>query len=377
METIETLKNNFCEIYNQFPEVTASTSGRVEFLGNHIDYNGGIVLGVAIDKHIAVALSKRSDMQMCFTHPNTKEKVYVDLDNIFKLNPKYNWVNYCIGVVKFIQKAGYKIPCGFDYLDISDLPTGAGLSSSAAIELSMCKALKELFNLDMDTLKMVKISKQAENEFMGMPCGILDQGVCGFGENNDVVTIDCLKESFSSKTLPSGWKLWVFNTCVKHSLVAGDYARLRDNSMNASKILSGSGEVKLLRHFSLDDLNQSKELLSQGEYDCAKHSIDELQRVIKAKNCIEEENAVELGKLLSQSHASSRDLLRNSCIELDYFVEKLTALENVYGARLSGGGFGGSVLAMTNANFTEKDALHLAQEYEIQFGIKPQVFRVN
>lgn len=367
----EILAKKFFDFYGYKPQVVSKASGRIEFIGNHVDYNGGVVLGAAISRHICVALAKRSDSTMRFGNSKSRDSVCVSLDTCQKQPPRQNWANYCIGVVKYAKEHGCKIDCGFDFLDMSDLPSGAGLSSSAAIELAMARALNELYGLNLSTLEMVKISKKCENEFMGMPCGILDQGVSGFGSDNNLVFIDCLKDEFKSILLPKEWKLWIFNTATKHSLVDGAYAKLRESCMQAAKILSSPGEFKLLRAFTIQDLENAKPKMDAVVYNRAKHIIDEIGRVFAACKCIDEKDPIALGKLLTASHWSSSRLFGNSCRELDWFVERLTENKNVYGARLSGGGFGGCVMAMTTPEFGEQDADKICAEYEKTFSITP------
>jgi len=342
----ETLIEKFKNVFGKNPEALQSACGRVEFIGNHVDYNGGVVLGLAINKQISVALSKRSDSILRFASLHNSKIIEIDLNKIEKQDHKLNWINYPLGIVKMLKEAGHSIDNGFDYLDISDLPAGVGLSSSAAVELAMVKSLCELYCIELSTLEQVKLAKKCENEFVGMPCGILDQGVCGFGKESSMVFIDCLVEKFSLIDFPKDWSLWVVSSGVKHALTDGLYSQRRQDCMDVAKILSGNGEFKLLRSFSIQDLESKKDLMSERIYKRAKHVIEEISRVYTCIESIKNNDIVSTGKLLTESHNSSRDLFENSCPELDLIVANAITQKGVYGARLSGGGFGGSAIIL-------------------------------
>ncbi len=370
----ESLISSFEKIFGKKPEVISQAPGRIEFIGNHTDYNGGVVMGVALDKVVMVAIAKRNDRNLVFASAKSGEKVSVSLDDIKKQAREYNWVNYPLGVFKYLIEAGLKADCGFEMLDCSNLPSGAGLSSSAAIELASAFAMSKLFNFEADLKTLVRIGRQCENHFVGMPCGILDQGVSGFGKKNGIVFIDCLTENFSIYPLPSNCKFWLFNSTKKHALVDGLYAARHDECMNAAKILSGSGEQKPLRAFTVADLEAAKDKMEDVVYRRAKHVIEENDRVMAAKEMLQNGDINGVGKLLNASHESSRKLFENSCEELDFLVDTITPIKGVFGARLSGGGFGGAVMALTDESFSQADADKVSEIYEKKFGKKPTVF---
>ena len=369
------ISEKFAKLYGRAPEVVSRAPGRIEFIGNHTDYNGGYVMGAAIDKFVYCALAKRQDRKLCFANARSGEKVCVDMDNISPLPRELNWVNYPLGVFKFLVDAGMKADCGFDMTDMSTLPSGAGLSSSAAIELSSAFAMKALYGFDLGLKDTVRIGRKCENEFVGMPCGILDQGVSGFGKEDALVFIDCLTEEFSTCELPHNTAFWIFNSTKKHALVDGLYAERHKECMNAAKVLSGGVQnFKLLRHFTLDDLESVKSRISNEEYKRAKHVISENARVLKVKDALKAGDIKLVGKLMVASHESSRDLFENSCEELDFLVKAATATDGVYGARLMGGGFGGATIALTDASFDELKAQSIADKYAEAYGKRPTVF---
>ncbi len=370
----DSLIASFEKIFDKKPEVISQAPGRIEFIGNHTDYNGGVVMGVALDKVVMVALAKRDDRNLVFASAKSGEKVMVSLDSLEKQAREYNWVNYPLGVFKYLIEAGLKADCGFNMLDCSNLPAGAGLSSSAAIELGSAFGMSKLYGFESDLKTLVRIGRKCENQFVGMPCGILDQGVSGFGKKDGIVFIDCLDEEFSSYPLPQGCKFWLFNSTKKHALVDGLYAARHDECMQAAKILSAGGEEKPLRAFTVADLEAIKDKMSDVVYRRAKHVIEENDRVMTAKEMLLKGDINGVGKLLNASHESSRKLFENSCEELDFLVDTVTPMSGVYGARLSGGGFGGAVMALTDESFSQADANKVSEIYEKKFGKKPMVF---
>ena len=186
--------------------------------------------------------------------------------------------------------------------------------------------------------------------------------------------IDCLTEDFSNFPLPHKCRFWLFNSTKKHALVDGLYAERHAECMEAARVLSEGGKMRLLRHFTMSDLDAAKEKLSQKVYNRARHVIEENARVLKAKELLERGDIAGVGRLLNASHESSKTLFENSCEELDYLVDTVSGVEGVYGARLTGGGFGGAVMAFTDDTFSQTQANEVAQIYEKKFGKKPMIF---
>ncbi|MBR4598044.1 MAG: galactokinase, partial [Opitutales bacterium] len=282
----KTAVERFAKYFEKEPQVSGIAPGRIEFVGNHTDYNGGFVMGVAIDKSIAVAVSKRGDKKICFANAMTGEKVWSEIGGIKPLPRALNWANYPLGVFKYMLEAGMRADCGFDMTDASDLPHGAGVSSSAAIEMSACAALAKLYNFPMQKKDMVRVCRKSENLFLNMPCGILDQGVSGFGKKNSAVFIDCKSEEFETLPLPQNCKFYLFNSTKKHALVDGLYAARHGECMEAANVLSSGGEERLLREFSISDLEAKKGEMSQNAYKRARHVIEENERVLAAKKAM-------------------------------------------------------------------------------------------
>ncbi|MES1167455.1 MAG: galactokinase family protein, partial [Pseudomonadota bacterium] len=244
----EKLMALFHVTYARAPEIITRAPGRIEFIGNHTDYNGGTVLGAAIDRGVWVALARRADGQRAFFSDYSREVVTLPAGaEPQKLAGKQAWINYPLGVLAALPVFGLRAPAGFDYAVVSDLPVGAGLSSSAAIELASGLAFLAATDQHPPRETLVNVGQHAENNFVGVPCGILDQGVSGFGRKDQLVFIDCRGPRFATVPLPADAHFWIFNTHTKHALVDGLYAARHRECMEAAKALGVSrlAEVSL------------------------------------------------------------------------------------------------------------------------------------
>ncbi len=345
----------FQQIHGREPSVITRAPGRIEFIGNHTDYNGGTVLGASIDRGVCVAVAPRTDGKRNFYSLFTGEAVTLDAAVSLKQTGDASWINYPLGVIAAMPAFGLHRPEGFDYVAMSDLPTGAGLSSSAAIELASGLAFLAITGQQADRETLVKIGKHAENNFVGVPCGILDQGV------SDTVP------------LPGDAHFWIFNTHTKHALVDGLYAARHRECMEAAKALG----VSLLVEAKPAQVEAAKDKLAVDAYKRAKHVVEEIARVDQAVGVLEKGDLVTVGTLLTASHRSSQHLFGNSTDELDFLVDALAGMPNTFGARLTGGGFGGAVMALTNAEFGEVDARIVADQYEKKYGARPDVLHMR
>ena len=365
----------FVRQFNHAPSVCAYAPGRLEFIGNHVDYNGGLVLGAAIDRGIQSAVARRSDRKIRVVSPQFGSALEADLDHLAPIKGADAWANYPLGVARSLAHNGCVFPAGFDLAIEGDLPPGAGLSSSAALELSTAVALAGLFGFNPGPHNLARWCRQAENEFVGMPCGILDQGVSAFGQAARLVLIDCRAETFSTVPMPDSGRFWVFNTGVKHALVDSLYATRRRECEAALQALRPYyPSAVLLADLSSSDIERRREHLSPEQYRRALHVTQEIERVQATTRALEQGNLVEVGRLLTASHQSSRELFQNSCAELDFLVDHLVRLPGVYGARLTGGGFGGAVMALTNPEYNMKSAGPVAVAYEKEFNHALAVF---
>jgi galactokinase len=282
-------------------------------------------------------------------------------------------VNYPLGVIAALAAFGLRAPGGFDFLAMTDLPSGAGLSSSAALELAAALAFLALSGQDAPRATVVQLCRQAENNFVGVPCGILDQGVSGFGQRDHLVFIDCRGPRFDTVPLPAAAQFWVFNTHTKHALVDGLYAARHRECMAAARALG----VALLADVTPATVEAAKGKLSPVEFKRAKHIVDEIARVDATVVALRAGDLAAVGRLLTASHRSSQTLFENSTPELDFLVDQLVVVPHVCGARLTGGGFGGAVMAVTLAEFSAAQATAVSLAYEKKFGHRPEVLRTR
>ena len=374
MPLVERLKFRFTKNYDAVPDVIAAAPGRVEFIGNHTDYNNGPVIGAAIDRYVFVALRRIEESVFRFSSGNSS---YVAVeDPTQKLKGKGSWINYPLGVYDSLIRRGLKPSGGFELAVDSDVPMGAGLSSSAALELAVCQALCTVYGLGLSREEMALASREAENEFVGMPCGILDQGVSAMGKSGSLVYIDCRDMLFSTIPLGENYSIWIFNTHKKHSLVESMYSERHKECSQAVDGLNGLGlRIQYLADISPANFQSAKSRLLGTLSNRAEHIVSEIERVNRVKHLLEGGRVSEAGQLLFESHASSKDLFENSVEELDYLVEILKSLPNVIGARLSGGGFGGAVMALTEDAFSPDYAESVASAYRGRFGQPPEVIQ--
>lgn len=372
------LEETFESIFKAQPEVVAAAPGRLEFVGNHTDYNGGRVIGVAIDRGVTIAASKRDDDSIVIHSAAFDASVTVDLSIEKPLGGDDTWANYPLGVYCVMKQRGFAFKSGFNFVIESDLPFGAGLSSSAAFELATVNALDALFGFSIDTKTSAQIARQAENEFVGVPCGILDQGVSAFGKKDHLVLIDCKDESFRQGPMPAGIHFWVFNTEKKHALIDSFYEARNKECHDAFDVLEAKHpELTCLSDATVEQLEALKSEMDETLYKRASHVLNENRRVDATEKALQEGDLKTAGEMLFASHESSRHLFENSCEELDVLVDLLKGKPGVLGARLTGGGFGGAVMAVTDASYSEASAQEIIEGYEKQVGHKPTLFHMQ
>jgi galactokinase len=367
------LEREFKKAFGRAPQVVARAPGRVEFIGNHTDYNGGTVLGAALDRTIWVGVASRDDDRWRFASGPNSRIISLPVGKPKKQTGARSWVNYPLGVIAALPKFGLKMPSGFDALVMSNLPTGAGLSSSAALELSSAFAFLELSGQTASRETIVNVGRYSENKFVGVPTGILDQGVSAFGKKDCLVWIDCRIPKFATVPLAGDAQFWIFNTHTKHALVDGLYAARHKSCMTAAKALG----VPLLADATASQLEENRGKLKPEAYKRARHVVDEIERVAQTVKALKAGNLAAVGKLLTASHESSRTFFENSTPELDFLVNALVKLKHVYGARLSGGGFGGAVMALTSREFSSAQANRVKAAYTKQFGATPDVLHAQ
>ncbi|MEO0509877.1 MAG: galactokinase [Verrucomicrobiota bacterium] len=355
----------------------AFAPGRIEFIGNHTDYNGGLVMGAAVTEGITVAVAKREDREIHLVSSQGGE-VKLLLDNLTPIAGQGSWANYPAGVTKVLLEEGMKMDTGYSIAVASNLPAGAGMSSSAAFELATAKALAALYGFRTDKAGFARIGRKAENEFVGMPCGILDQGVSAFGQANHLVRIDCATEDFSIKPMPAGAHFWIFNSNKKHALVDSAYAERHKECHDALEQLQKHyPEAKTLSDISLEQLEDAAATVDELLFKRASHVVGENARVREVEAALDAEDLDVVGVALKVSHRSSMFNFENSIQELDTIFESVTSQPHVFGARLTGGGFGGAVMALTSDSFGEEQVASVKKAYQGKHGLEATVFHTR
>ena len=382
----------FQQHFGRAPAHVAQAPGRLELLGNHTDYNGGLVLALAVDRNIQIAAAPREDGRVrlvAAAFPGVEEFSVAALER----SVAAPWADYVKGVLQQLQRHGAVLG-GFDAAVVGTIPMGAGMSSSAALEVATALIVRQLNPYEAvdgslrtcapgavpsplgprERLALAKLCQAAENEFVGVKCGLLDQMSSLFGRAEHALELDFQSLEVSYAPLPAGIAVVVCNSGVKHELVGGEYNELRACCEAAARQL----EVPLLRQATPDMLAAGRSRLSQREFQCASHIIGENTRVESGVRALRAGDFAAFGRLMFQSHASSRDDFHNSTAELDLLVEIARAHPACLGARLTGGGFGGATINLVRreglAGFNE----HMAREYPLRGGpaLVPLVCRV-
>ena len=349
----------FQQAFGRAPTVIARAPGRIEFIGNHTDYNGGAVLGAAINRYVSVAAAPNAGGKIRLQSAGADNQIVLDRVPAERVTGTDSWINYPLGVWKSLGDFKLSQPAGFDLYVTSDLPAGAGLSSSAALELATALVLLKLAgHPGLPPAQLAALGRHAENNHVGVPCGILDQGTSAHGHAGHLVHIDCRGPSFAVVPFPGSAHLWIFNTREKHALIDGYYATRHRECLDAAKTLG----VALLADLTPAQLAPLAGRLSPDSAKRAQHIVAEHARVQTTVAALEKGDLAAVGRLLTASHRSSQHLFENSTPALDRLVDLLEKHPAVYGARLTGGGFGGAVMALTGDAFTQADAEAIAAQ---------------
>jgi galactokinase len=364
---LDIVTRHFQNIFKTVPTVFSRAPGRVEVLGNHTDYNEGVVLSAAIDREVWVAASKSASRECGLTSCLFPESVIVK--NIEPLKGRNSWVNYPLGVYRMFQDRGFPV-APFNVAIHSSVPLGAGVSSSAALEVATALAFCKLFGFRIDPTELAKICQKAENNFVGANCGLLDQFSSIFGKAGHLLFSDF--RSLHHDTIPIAGNditLAITLSDVMHSLVAGEYNSRRRECFEATKFFNRKNQnIKMLRDVSMTQLQSAKTELNQQLFKRAMHIVGENERVFSAMELIKRGSMVEFGSLLYQSHDSSIHNFENSCRELDILVDIAKSINGVYGARLTGGGFGGATLTVLKTEVRDVFGDTIRQEYKKRTG---------
>ena len=354
--------------------------GRVNLIGEHTDYNGGHVFPCALTMGTYALVRKRSDNKMNFVslNFNNAEVTTVELPEL-SYQKKNGWANYLIEVVWAFLGKGYKIDKGFDLAMLGNIPSGAGLSSSASIEVLMGTALKYMYDIDIDMVEIAKIGQTSENQFNGMNCGIMDQFAVAMGKKDNAIFLDTADLSYEYAPVKlKDAKVLITNSHVKHSLVDSAYNDRRNESTAALKALQTKLNISGLGDLTEEEFEENQYLITdEVQRKRAKHAVYENQRTIKAVNALKNNDIETFGKLMNASHISLRDDYEVSCPEVDKLVEIAWNIPGVIGSRITGGGFGGCTVSIVKNDAIENFRKEVISKYKEATGIDAEIYEAE
>ncbi len=372
MTLAKIISEKFKKQFNETPLVVRSP-GRVNMIGEHTDYNEGFVLPAAIDKEAIVAVSARDD-NFCQIYSHNMEEAFEFSLSDFKKSEK-GWPNYLMGVSEQLIKSEKELK-GFNCVFGGNIPMGAGLSSSAALECALAFALNELFSLNLQNTDIVRLSQKAENEFVGVKCGIMDQFISVFGKKNSVLRLDC--RSLEYQYYPFNFEhisILLFDTKVKHSLASSEYNTRRGQCEAGVKLLKKHiPDIRSLRDVSPNLLQEYRNEFIDEIYKRCEYVVKENQRLLDACEDLQKGDLESFGRRMYQSHAGLRDDYEVSCKELDFLVELVVNQPAVLGSRMMGGGFGGCTINLVKENGIEDVVEKVSSEYKVRFGVEPDIY---
>ena len=364
---MSSISHEFHSLYGQLPEVVSEAPGRVNLIGEHIDYSEGFVLPFAIANRTHAAISRSSDGLVRISSHQRRNNIFSI--SISDVNPggKGDWEKYVLGVIWSLG-----VTEGLNILVDGNVPAGAGLSSSAALECAVAVGLNALLGLGLSDTELARATQRAENEYVGMPCGIMDQSVSIMGQAGSALLLDC--RDLSTESIPfsvadAGLELLIIDTQAHHALIDGGYAERRASCESAATKLG----VNSMRDLTMEQLLAGKDKLSQVEFIRARHAVSEISRVLATVEALKGEDFEEVGRLINQSHNSLRDDYAVSCPELDVAVEAARSA-GALGSRMVGGGFGGSAIALLRVEDLDTARTAIAEAFTEKGFKKPRFF---
>ena len=370
--TPEALADDFARRFGNSPTIYQAP-GRVNLIGEHTDYNDGFVMPAAIGMYTRVALAPRADRRLAIWSENFSEEATFGLDAL----PSHgtgHWSDYVVGVAKVLADSGIALT-GVNLFICGGVPVGAGLSSSASVEVAVCCALMDLAGEQTSRIKLAQLCQQAENEFVGARCGIMDQFAVSHGKRDQALLLDCRSLEYRLLPLREDARLVICNTMVRHALAGGEYNQRRAECEagveHFSKHFQG---VRALRDVTLGELDALKSELPDKVLRRCRHVIGENARVVKAAGALTRNELGTFGELMRESHRSLREDFEVSCAELDLMVQLAEEAKGVYGARMTGGGFGGCTVNLVDSDCVEAFQESVSEGYQRLTGRKPEIY---
>lgn len=370
---IELIRNKFASLYGTSGELYTSP-GRINLIGEHTDYNGAFVFPGAVDKAMVAEIKLNG---------TDKIRAYaLDLDAYAEFGlteeeaPKESWARYVFGVAREVQKRGFKIG-GFDTVFAGDVPLGAGMSSSAALESTFAFALNDLFSLGIDKFELAKIGQATEHNYIGVKCGIMDQFASVFGQQGKLMRLDCKSMEYEYHPFnPQGYRLLLVDSVVKHELASSAYNKRRESCENAvAAIAKRHPEVKFLRDAPMAWLDEVKIEISEEDYKRAEYVIGEVQRVLDVCEALDKGDYETVGQRMYDTHYGMSKLYEVSCEELD-FLNDLAKELGVTGSRVMGGGFGGCTINLVKDELYDSFKKEAHDRYVAKYGREPKFYDV-
>jgi galactokinase len=361
------VQSEFLKRFGEKPAFIARAPGRVNLIGEHTDYNDGFVMPLAIDRATWIALRPRTDGKVSLYSIEQDDTLEFDLASFKK--DAMSWGEYPKGVAWALQDAGFKLN-GWEGVSVCDVPMGAGLSSSASFELAVASAFAAVSQFQWDAPKMALLGQKAENKWVGVNCGIMDQMISAVGKTGHAVLIDCRDLSMRAVPLPAGTAVVIMDTSTRRGLVDSAYNERRAQCEAASALFG----VKALRDVTLAAFNERASQLDETTRRRARHVISENERTELAADVMAKGDAIELGQLINQSHTSLRDDFEVSNTQLDQIVEIAQATEGCLGARMTGAGFGGCAVALVRSDAAQKFIETVGPAYQQKSGLVPKIY---
>ncbi|SES72826.1 galactokinase [Salinibacillus kushneri] len=353
--------------------------GRVNLIGEHTDYNGGHVFPCSLNIGTYAIAQKRSDQKIHMYSVNFPEQKVIELDlQAIRYQDEHDWGNYPKGVIAQFQQSGYRFPSGFDVVFEGNIPNGAGLSSSASIEIATAVLLNRFYHFGLNMKELVQMAQRAENDFVGVNCGIMDQFSIGFGKKNHAVLLNCKNLNYSYSPIKvDNWSLIIANTNKKRGLTDSKYNERRLECERALTALKEMHDIEYLCDLTLQEFQESEYLIS-NELDRkrARHAISENDRTRRAHEALAKGNLEQFGQLMNESHISLRDDYEVTGIELDTLVEAAWE-QGALGARMTGAGFGGCTVNLVKTGEQEEFFQNVARRYKEKTGIEPSFYTVS
>ena len=351
----------------------SAAPARVNLIGEHTDYTGGLVMPMAIGFHTIAVISPRHDGRAIFYSANYKEESSLEIASLERA-PRGQWSDYPAGVLWAIQQENVAID-GFSMTLAGDVPLGAGLSSSASVEVATAMALQHHAGAKLPLEELATLCRRAENDYVGAKCGIMDQFVVAGAVAHRAMLLDCRSLTFDLLPLPEHIRVVICNSMVKHAVATGEYGDRRDEVEAGQAVLQRERPgVNLLRDATLEDLEACKKMMPASSFMRCRHIITENQRVTAARQALLQEDMKRFGALMIDAHKSMRDDFQASCAEIDMLVEIAMQQPECFGSRITGGGFGGCTVNIVRAEAAEQFVATLREQYAAKTGIDAQCF---